>query len=264
MQSSQWRRWGRAWSRNESGWWLKWGSRWRRKSNKLWTRPKRNSGAPTAGKRPSSIAAGTRVTAITPVNKPTGQSTWSPAHSPVTETLVAAPNCRLICLGCLPKQVKLRCSCISFLNQFCKQLQHPFSYFRLCFSDSHSFTAGDRNGAQLGHFGQTIGSLSRYTAPSGRVHIRQKQLSLVCRKKQRQRWSYCNLTATLQIRLKDFGLAPQTQMARPCLCATNHLLVLTPHIYFVYIFFFNLFFFGSWLPQVCVQVVSPCESSVEK
>lgn len=233
MQSSQWRRWGRAWSRSESGWWPKWRSRWRRKSNKLWMRPKRNSGAPTAGKRPSSTAAGTRVTAITPVSKPTGQSTWSPAHSPVTET----PNCRWTWLGCLPKQVKLRCSYMSFLNQFCKQLQHPFSYFRLCFSDSHSFTAGDRNGAQLGPFGQTIEPLSWYTAPSGRVHIRQKQLSLICGKKQRQRWSYCDLTATLQILLKDLGLVPRTRVARPCLCATNHLLFLTPHIYFVYILF---------------------------
>lgn len=172
---------------------------------------------------------------------------------------MAAPNCRLNSVGCLPKQLTLRCSYISFLNKFRKQLQHPFSYFWLCFSDSHSFTAGDRNGAQLGPFGQTVGPLSRHTAPSSRVHIRQKQLSLVCGKKQRQRWSYCDLTATLQILLKDFGLAPQTRVARPCLCATNHLWVLTPHNCFLYIFVF-----ASWLPQVCLQVVSSCESSVEK
>lgn len=46
-------------------------------------------------------------------------------------------------------------------------------------------------------------------------------------------WPSC----TLQILLKDLGLVPHTRAARPCLCATNHLLVLTPHIYFVYILF---------------------------
>lgn len=110
------------------------------------------------------------------------------------------------------------------------------SYSLLCFSVSHSFTAGDRNGAQLGPCGQTIGPLSRHTAPGNRIRIRQKQLSLVCGKEQRQHRGDGDLTTTLQILLKDFGLAPQTRAARPCLCAPNHLFVLTPHIYFVDIF----------------------------
>lgn len=38
-------------------------------------RPKRNSGAPTAERRPSSTAAGIPATVITPVSKHTGLST---------------------------------------------------------------------------------------------------------------------------------------------------------------------------------------------
>lgn len=98
----------------------------------------------------------------------------------------------------------------------------PLSYFLFCFSVSHSFAAGDGIRAQLGSFGQTTGSLSPSTAPGNRVHIRQKQLSLVRGKGQRQRWGYCHLTATLQILLKDFVLDPTAWAARPGLCATHH------------------------------------------
>lgn len=38
-------------------------------------RPRRNNGVLTAGKRPSSTAAGIQVTVITPASKPTGQNT---------------------------------------------------------------------------------------------------------------------------------------------------------------------------------------------
>lgn len=83
MQNWPWQRWGRVWSRRENGWWPRWKSRRSQRSSRRWMRPKRSNGAPTAGKRPSSTAAGIQVTVITPASKPTGQNTWSPAHSQV-------------------------------------------------------------------------------------------------------------------------------------------------------------------------------------
>lgn len=83
-QSSPWQRWGRVWNRRGRGWCRRWRSRWRWRSSRPWTRPRRSSGVPTAGRRPSSTAAGTPATATTRVSRRTGQSTWSRAHSQVT------------------------------------------------------------------------------------------------------------------------------------------------------------------------------------
>lgn len=230
MQNWPWQRWGRVWSRRENAWWPRWKSRRSQRSSRRWMRPKRSNGAPTAGRRPSSTAAGIQVTVITPASKPTGQNTWSPAHSQVMIKLLSKPSqaglahvWRSSTVSSAHAATRERWPHWNSLNKMkfkegdisaakCKKMQRLCSHFILCFSFSLGFAAGDRGRAQLRSFSQVNGPLACHTDPSlsSRIHIRQKQLSHICGQEQRQCRGHSDLTDTTDTFCKTVGLARWT------------------------------------------------------